>query len=138
MTKYYVDTCIWRDLKENRSDKFRPLGEWAFQFFSMVRINKDLVLYSNLVLKELLKDYNQEDVKELFSIISNHDLLEKVKINEKQTKEAIKLSKRTRIPFTDALHAILSKDNYAILVSRDHHFDELTGIVEVRKPEDLI
>jgi len=48
------------------------------------------------------------------------------------------LKKKLKIPFGDALHTILAKDNEAILVTRDHHFDVVEGIVKIRKPEDLI
>ena len=34
--KYYLDTCIWRDYFENRSDKFRPLGDWAFSLIKLI------------------------------------------------------------------------------------------------------
>ena len=36
---YYVDSAIWRDLHENRTDKFRPLGEWAFELFRKILFN---------------------------------------------------------------------------------------------------
>jgi hypothetical protein len=50
--KYYIDTCIWRDYFENRNDKYRPLGEWAFRFIKKI-INEDsLILFSDLVLEE--------------------------------------------------------------------------------------
>ena len=39
--KYYLDTSIWRDYYENRSDKFRPWGEWA-----LILINKILETYN--------------------------------------------------------------------------------------------
>lgn len=32
--RFYLDACIWGDYWENRSDNFRPLGEWAFRYLS--------------------------------------------------------------------------------------------------------
>ncbi|MBN1377579.1 PIN domain-containing protein [Candidatus Woesearchaeota archaeon] len=136
--KYYIDTCIWRDLHENREDKFRPLGEWAFEFFRKIRKNKDVVLYSRLVTKELLKEFNKKTINEIFSIVKEEGLLEEVKINEKQSKEALKLKNKLIVPFEDALHAVLAKENKAVLVTRDKHFIQFQNILEIKKPEELI
>lgn len=38
--KYYLDACIWRDYFENREDRFRPLGEWAFRLVNYHYINE--------------------------------------------------------------------------------------------------
>ena len=138
MTKYYVDAAIWRDLIEDRTDRFRPLGMWAFEFFRVVRLNKLIVLYSDFLVEELLKDFNLEQLDKAFSIISDEGLWVKVDITGKQTKEAHILKRNLGIPFGDALHTILARDNKAVLITRDHHFDEVAHIVKVKKPEDLI
>jgi len=135
-TKYYLDTSIWRDLHEGREDKFRPLGEWAFELLRKIRINQEKVLYSDLTLDELSIAYDKETITKLFQDIA--ELLEKVEIKENHVNEASKLSKKHNIPFGDALHGILARDNNAIMVTRDHHFEKLIGIVSVKKPEDLI
>lgn len=62
----------------------------------------------------------------------------KVNSSETQLKEAIKFSRQFSIPVNDALHAILARDNHAILVSRDKHFYELVDKLTIRKPEELI
>lgn len=62
----------------------------------------------------------------------------KIETNENQAKEAFKLKIKLNIPFGDALHAILARDNKATLISRDKHFYELTKEVNIKKPEDLI
>jgi predicted nucleic acid-binding protein len=136
MKKYYIDTAIWRDLHENRQDKFRPLGEWAFQFIKKIIEKKDVVLYSELVVDELSKDYNEQEIKQIFEIVASTNLLNYVYINNNQIAEAKKLAKI--IPFADALHAILARDNNAILITRDRHFESLYGFVEIHKPEELL
>jgi len=40
--------------------------------------------------------------------------------------------------FADALHAVLARDNSAVMVTWGRHFLELMDIVEVRKPEELL
>jgi len=42
------------------------------------------------------------------------------------------------VPFFDALHAVLARDNKAIMVTRDKHFDELLDITKYKKPEEII
>ncbi|MEK6887021.1 MAG: PIN domain-containing protein [Nanoarchaeota archaeon] len=138
ITKYYLDSSIWRDLHEDRKDKFRPLGEWAFELLKKIRKNKDKVLYSDLVVDELMKAFNENVIKELFSIMSNGGLLEKVNVEKKHVKEAVELKHKYNIPFGDALHAVLARDNNAILVARDHHFEEIQHIIKAKKPEELI
>lgn len=134
--KYYLDTAIWVDYYENRRDKFRPLGEWAFELFKKIRKNKEKVLYSDLVVNELSMAYDKETINKIFEIAS--EMLEKVEIRKEQRREAKKVAKERKIPRGDVLHAILAKDNNAILVSRDKHFQLLRDIYEFVKPEDII
>ena len=130
--KFYIDTCIWRDYFEDRKDKFRPLGEWAFHLIKYAIKNNISILYSDLIIREL------KDNEELIAYITTgEDSFLKIDISEFQAKEAHNLSKRLKIPFQDVLHAILARDNEAILITRDKHF-EMLDIVEVKKPEDLI
>jgi predicted nucleic acid-binding protein len=136
--RYYVDTSIWRDYYENRSDKFRPLGEWALSFFNNTLENGDFILYSDFVLIELGIKYDDEEIEKILEIVNNRGLLVKVDITESQRKEAAILCKKKKVAFGDALHAILARDNNAIIITRDKHFLELGDISEVRKPEDLI
>ncbi len=136
--EYYVDTLIWRDYYENRKDRFRPIGEWAFEFFKIAIKTDSLILYSDIIESELGKDYDSEEIKEILKIISTTGLLKQIKIFPTQFKEASILSKKRQVPFGDALNAILARDNNAVLVSRDHHFEELRDIAVAKKPEELI
>jgi len=61
-----------------------------------------------------------------------------VNISESQIKESAILCKKKEVAFGDALHAVLARDNKAIMVTRDKHFIELNHIAEIKKPEDLI
>ena len=136
--KYYIDACIWRDFHENREDKFRPLGEWAFYLFRMIRETGSQVLYSELVQEELSIAYDAKTITKIFNIVEQEGLLLKVQIKKEQFQEAAKLKRERRLPFADVLHAIIARDNGAIMVTRDVHFEDFEDIVMVRKPEDLI
>jgi len=136
--KFYLDSAIWRDYSENRSDRFRPLGEWALTLINNALENEDFILYSDFVIKELKVKYSDEEINNILGIVSKRNLLIKVDISESQAKEAAILCKQRKVAFGDALHAILARDNNAIMVTRDKHFLELTDIAEIKKPEDLI
>lgn len=135
--KYYLDACIWRDYFENRSDRFRPLGEWALMLIKKIIEENNIIFYSELIIEELQEAYTLKEIENIFSIATN-DVLIKIEVCGEQLKGAVILSKRYQIPRKDALHAILAKDNNAILVTRDKHFYELEKEISVKKPEDLL
>jgi predicted nucleic acid-binding protein len=97
----------------------------------------DIVLYSNVVEFELSCFYTKDIVKDIFSLVQSQSL-KKVTIQEKRTKEAILLSKKRGIPYGDAMHAVLARDNDAILVTRDKDFTKLQDVSSHQLPEDLI
>ena len=135
--KYYLDACIWRDYFENRSDRFRPLGDWALTLIKKIIENEEIFVLSNHLFMELGKNYSQEELNKRLDFIPEA-LIQIVKVSIGQTREAINLSKKLNIPKNDALHAILARDNDAILVTRDKHFYELADVAIIKKPEDLI
>ena len=135
-SKYYIDTAIWRDLHENRKDKFKNLGELVFESLKKIRTNKEKIIYSDFVVEELSHAYDRQTINKLFNGVS--EALEKVEINEQQLKEAADLSKKLNIPFGDAVHGVLARDNNSIMVTRDRHFRKLKDKITIKKPEDLI
>ncbi len=80
--RFYLDTSIWRDYFEDRVDKFRPLGLFAFQFLNECRNKGHKVLYSDLILFELRKEYSEERIKSILSEF--HNILERVESTDKQ------------------------------------------------------
>ena len=136
--KFYLDTSIWRDYYENRSDSQKQLGKLALQFLQKVIGEENIILYSDLVVQELMIKYSKEEISSILSILFNIGLLEKINTSKEQAKEASDLCKKLNIPFGDALHAILARDNKAVMITRDNHFQLLKDIVEIQKPEDLI
>lgn len=136
--RFYLDTCIWRDYYENRSDNLKPLGEWALQFLKNAVNNDDLIIYSDLTIKELCIKYTIEEVKDILEVIDKRDILIRINVMESQIKEAIMIRKKRNLAFGDVLHAILARDNNAILITRDEHFLELNDLVMIKKPEELI
>ena len=136
--KFYLDPSIWRDYYENRSDRFRPLGDWALSLINKIIEDGDFILYSDFVIEELKVKYSEEEINNILEIVSKRNLLLKVEISQSQGKEAALICRQRKVAFGDVLHSILSRDNNAIMVTRDKHFLELLDIANIKKPEDLI
>lgn len=118
--KYYVDTCIWRDYWEDRSDGLRPLGEFAYKFFMNLK-HDDMILYSDVIIAELSNDFDSEMISRIFSIVPKSCLMF-VRSDFGMRIDARKLSLQQDIPFGDALNILLAKKHDAILVTRDRHY----------------
>ena len=93
-------------------------------------------MISDLVEEELSIDYGNKEIENIFSIIPK-ELLIRISVSNLQFKEAINISRELKTPLKDTLHAILAKNNNAILITRDKHFNEI-DFVETYKPEELI
>lgn len=134
--RFYVDTAIWRDYWEDRSDRFQKLGEIAEKFFERAIAEGWIIIYSDIVVAELLNCFTYEELMEIFSIVNT--ILCRVEGTEKQAKEAQRISDTRNIPPGDAMHAILAKAHNAVVVTRDKHFTRLRDIAEWKRPEELL
>ena len=137
MTKYLIDTCIWLDYYENRSDKFRPLGDWALELLNLITKIKAIVIISDYLIRELLLHYDLKTVQNIISIIPRKQQL-RIVISNNLLKKAAAIVKIRNVSFIDAVHAVTAGSHRAIIITRDHHFEELTDIAPFAKPEDLI
>ena len=137
LKKFYLDTCIWRDYFEDRKDALKPLGEFAFRFLKKCVKDKSKIIVSDLVVKELQKDYSLNQIELMFSEFKH--LIIEVRHSKEQFMEAVNLFKQfnKKLPFYDILHSIVSRDETAILITRDSHFSEI-DLCENRLPEQLI
>ncbi|MFH1505383.1 MAG: PIN domain-containing protein [archaeon] len=137
MTRYYIDACIWRDYFEDRKDRFRPLGDWAFRFIKKIVEDEDEIIISDVLIKELDTHLGTEEVKSCLSFVPK-TLIKYIKISDAQERCAHRIKQRFGINFNDSLHVVLAKDHDAILITRDKHFEVVERYVCVRKPEDLL
>lgn len=113
----------------------RPLGEYAARLFMKIMKDRGIILFSDVVLKELRIDYN--NIQDMLKILLLIGILEKVEITPQEYNEARRISKERNIPLGDVVHAILAKDNKAILISQDKHFIRLRDIATAKKPQDV-
>ncbi len=131
---FYLDTSIWLDYYEKRGRN----GELALKLI-LYLIESDLVIvYSDLVIKELRQQGNSsEQINHIFSV-AKPDNLRRVHVYRVQIDEAKKLARVKNVPVGDALHAILARDNELRFITRDHDFDKLKDITKSKLPEDFI
>jgi hypothetical protein len=131
--RYYVDTAIWRDYLENRHDRFRPLGDWALDFFKKAEERGDELLASKMVVLELKRAHTDSGIDDMMVTF-------KVRFVEAPPglfAFAHRLARARAIPEADALHALVARREDAVLVTRDKDFIEVLDLVDVRKPEEL-
>ena len=134
--KYYLDTSIYIDYFEDRTDKFRPLGDWAHRLLALIKAQNEILLVSDFLIDELENHFSKKDIDEILETCK--DIIEKIEFNEEQFTEAKEIANKRKLPKGDVLHAIIARDNNALLITRDHHFEELTDVAEPIKPEDII
>ncbi|MEM3374666.1 MAG: PIN domain-containing protein [Candidatus Woesearchaeota archaeon] len=134
---YLIDTSIWIDLYENRKGyKNEPLGDYAFELFKKIILEKNKIVITDFIQKELQVNYGLEEIRGM--LFPFKEFLEIVYVNDKQKDEAKIIAEQRNIPKGDALHAIVARDNNLILITRDKHFKELKDIVKSYKPEEII
>ncbi len=135
--KYYIDTSIWMDLLEDRRGYHdEPLGDYALKLFVRIKAKEDKIAISDFLIRELESNYSVEAINGM--ILPFQKIIEKIFVTKEQRDEARKIAEERNLPFGDALHAIVARDNKCILVTRDKHFQELEDITSLYKPEEII
>lgn len=137
--KYILDTCIWRDFYENRFSKSgRDLGKEANDLFMNIIKSKDKILYSESLIWELKKDYDEKEVNDMLNFLFLAKILERIDIEKEEYQEAKKLSEDRDIPFIDCLNAIHARNHKAFMISQDKHFIiDLKDITKTKRPSEI-
>lgn len=139
MTKYFLDTCIWRDFYEDRNSKNKkPMGKYATLLFIKILNRKDKILYSETLIWELKKDYNPDEIKDMLNLLMINKVLVRLNITKEEFLEAKKISEKRSLPLVDCINAIQARNHNAIMVSQDKHFFmSLSDISKTLKPEEI-
>ena len=135
--KYYIDTSIWMDVYEDRKGyNNEPLGEYGLKLLALIKAKEYKLIITDLLISELEVNYT---IAEINGMIKPFEvIIEKIISTKKQKLEAKKIAEQRSLPYGDALHSIIARDNNLILVTRDKHFKELEDISKSYKPEELI
>lgn len=112
-------------------------GEWAKKLVAKIIRKGDIIVYSDLVLRELENEgYSSFNVEDLLFVLERNLLF--VESTNAEIKRSKDLAFKRNVPNGDALHALIARDNNAIFVSLDKHFQSLLDIIHVKKPQELI
>jgi predicted nucleic acid-binding protein len=96
------------------------------------------IFFSKVTATEMLNEIEPDKIDNILTITSALMRLKRVDFTKEDSDEADELSRQRNVPFTDALNAIIARNNNAIMVSQDKHYQKLKDIVETKRPEDLI
>ena len=137
MQKYYLDSAIWLDHFEDRNVPNLPKGDWAHNVLNKITREDAKIIYSDLNLIEIgTVGYSKNEIENLFRPLK--PLLIFVYATDKQIGKAKDLAAKRNIPRGDALNAIIARDNKAILVTLDKHFQKLLDIIKPVSPKEFI
>lgn len=116
MKKYYLDTSIWIDLFEDRNEPNFAKTEYAIRLIDFVLSNGEIIIYSGIVLSELMSQgYSKYEIKEFWRDLRPYLCF--VRPNKYMLGKARDIAIKRNLPKGDVLHAILARENRAILVS---------------------
>ena len=80
--------------------------------------------------------YRMYEVEELFLPFKNN--LSYVEVAREEIGKGNDLAFKRDIPKGDAIHALIARNNNAILITLDHHFQKLLDIIKPYKPQDFL
>ena len=131
----YCDTNFYLDYFYDRRDKFRPLGEFAFQVIQRALSCEFKFIISDWLIVELEKNHAKQKMNDLLI-----ELRKKDKIIETQiTREDERLARSLPTHFEDALHAAIAIRAKAecIVTTNIKDFLPLTEKIECILPQYL-
>lgn len=133
--KIYCDTNFYIDYLENRTDKLRPLGSFAFELLRRTVECEFKIIISDFVISELEKYIKEERIKELLITLEKAKKLLVILKSNKDIQKARRLSKNK----SDALHAVLAKkaDAEYIVTRNLKDFEEFSHLVRPILPENI-
>ena len=122
MTLYYFDTSIWLDVFEKREN-----FDLIQKLLDTIISNSDTILYSQVIIDELkMQGYSYQDVVLLFYPFKK--ILRYTDAGHNHLGKAKDLAEKRNLPKRDALHALITREEHALLITRDRHFLELKDI----------
>ena len=137
MKRYYFDTSIWLDFFENRDLPNIPKSKWATKLIERIVKENDRIIYSDANEEELIgQNYTHSEIEFLFSKIKG--IMIGVEFTRAQFGKARDLAQKRSLPIFDALHALIARDNKAMLITLDNDFRKLKDITIIKGPQEII
>jgi predicted nucleic acid-binding protein len=131
----YPDTNFYLDYLEDRSDKMRPLGEFAFSVLKRTFKCEFKIVMSYWVIKELEQHIAKE---RMARFIGELESMNKLIMVAKDYDDAIK-AKSLPTHYSDAMHIVLAmKAGAEFFVTRNiQHYLNMGHLIKVVLPENL-
>ncbi len=129
----HLNTCVYLDCWQDRKDKLRPLGEFAFQLIRRAIQCEFEVVVSNWVVEELEGQLPTKEVAEMLYPL--YDSGKAIKI--KRAKEDGGKARALSANWTDALHVVLAKKagTECIITRNLSDFAEFQNLLPAYAPE---
>lgn len=135
--KFYFDTSIWLDFLEKRDEPNFPKATWAKELIRKIINNRYKILFSDVNMLELVNNnYLEFEIEEFIS--SLRPIIIYVEATEYEIGKAKDLAQKRDVPKKDALHALIARDNNAILITLDNHFKKTADISIPHSPKEFI
>jgi len=139
MKRIYIDTNIYIDYFDGRSDGLRPLGDFAYELLRRTFQCEFLIMISPLVLEELkFNTYKNKAIKLIDELKEKNKVISAIETREDRQKAKF-IVKQRKTGFNDTLHAVIaSRMGADYLVTRNiMHFSKLNDLIDVCYPEGL-
>lgn len=139
MTLIYIDTNVYLDYFEGRTDKFRPLGEFAYQIFQRTLSCEFRIIISTTLVKELENNIQKQRIYEFLGELEEKDKIVNGVIMKEDKERAQGIVRERKTPFNDTLHVVIANRMKAdYFITRNvKDFIELQDFVKILLPEHL-
>ena len=143
VVKVYVDSNIFLNVWFEEMLRLSPAFYYSRRILDAILECKFLLVISDLTLKELSRRTNLSREVIVEQYLRPYEMVEKLTVIETtkdMIREASSISRRHRLHASDALHALVAKNEDCVLVTRDEELRTTARRIGVRAalPEDLI
>lgn len=136
----YLDSNIFLDFWLDRSENGIPVGDFAHQLLRSAILCRYTIVISESTIFELNRNYPGGNIEKKFDDLKKLNKIKIERVTEKHLLDAKKLAYRMKVPVHDAVHALICKEQKAVMVTRDaHFFEKLSDIVlRVARAEEML
>ena len=133
--RIYIDSNIYLDYFQARTDSIKPLDEIAFQLFKRTISCEFEIVLSDWVLIEMKKYVTAEQIGFLTDELTQKNKLILVEMLDFEIKQAKLISKNWR----DFVHVLIAKrTNCELIVTRNIiHFEEFNSLLQSELSENI-
>ena len=133
----YLDTNIYIDYFEDRSDGLRPLGDFAFNLIKKALDCEYKIVCSSVIEDELLNTGHKDELQQLLILLKAAHKVINVELAKEDNENVSRLSGGKNV--ADAKHAILAqKMKVQFFVTRNwKHFQDFSDVINLCHPENL-